>query len=347
MNNFSIFEECNDSLPSKASASIAIVPWGRLGDGVIFLILAENFRRAGYRVSYYSNAVYQMRHWLPQLEILPAPIPDQRHDLVAQHDIVINDICSPLVAGLSEQERAELASKTVSISTVDALPEHLRSPGATDGADSLLLRQPGLRKVLSSGGVIRGEKTGNRSMVDYAVEYCRDRCGLSDSCSYIALTPPAGIQHRCHSRRVAILPTTDAKKEYSPEKFIKVARELRRQDCDPHFIVLPEQVQKWRALAAPYPVHSFTSIDELATFIYESGVTLSNDSGGGHLASMLGVPTVTIYRKQGYFEYRPGWGQGVVVRPRITPKILGKRIWMPFLRSSDVAKSCLQQLTTE
>lgn len=321
--------------------SIAIIPMGRLGDGVIFLILADNFRRAGYHVTYYSDTLYQMREWLPQLTVLPAPGPEQRSEIIDRHDVVINDICSPLQAGLSEMECQELAQQTVSISTVSALPEHWQGNNILLSAQNLLQRRPELRKVLNSSGVINTSAHDDRSMVDYAVDYCQDRCGLKAASAHVNLTPPQDLIKQRYKRRIAIFPTTDAKKEYSPQRFIKVAEALSRQACEPHFIVLPGQLAQWETLAAGWPVHSFATIDELARFTYESAVVLSNDSGGGHLASMLGMPTVTIYRKQKDFEYRPGWGQGVVVRPVITPKLLGKRVWMPFLPPPRVARTCL------
>lgn len=327
--------------PNDLPVSVAIIPWGRLGDGVIFLILADNLRRAGYQVTYYSDTIYQMRQWLPQLTIFPAPGPEQRDAIIDRHDVVINDVCSPMQAGLSEAQCQDLARRTVSISTISALPEHWQSTELPVSAQDLLQRQPELHKLLNSSGVVRTSAHGDRTMVDYAVEYCQHRCGLSAASARVELAPPQGLVKQRHKRRIAIFPTTDAKKEYSPQRFIKVAEALSRHTCEPHFIVLPGQLEHWKKLAAGWPVHSFNAIDELASFIYESGIVLSNDSGGGHLASMLGLPTVTLYRKQDDFEYRPGWGQGVVVRPLITPKLLGKRVWMPFLSPSRVTRSCL------
>lgn len=37
---------------------------------------------------------------------------------------------------------------------------------------------------------------------------------------------------------------------------------------------------------------------ELASFIFESGTIVANDSGNGHLAPFLGVPSITICRKR-------------------------------------------------
>lgn len=325
-------------------AKVAIIPWDRLGDGVIFLVIAENFRRAGYRVSYYSNTLYQMRHWLPQLEILPAPQPDQLDDILSRHDVVLNDFCSPLSAGLPDRQREAVARKTVTLSTNLRLPDHWQLPPLPKPTPAVLEQHPELEQVLASDGMIRGEKTGGRSMVDFAVEYCRDRCGLPASSEEVAFTPPAGLQKAQHPRRVVIFPTTDAKKQYPAARFLKVAAILQGHGCDVEFVVMPEHLQRWRQLSSQWPVHAFEAIGDLAAFIYESGATLCNDCGGGHLSSLIGIPTVTIYRKRDYFEYRPGWGKGAVVRPLIVPKLLGKRVWKPFLPASLPARACLAVL---
>lgn len=342
-----IDKAANAPPPPTTVARIAIVPWDRLGDGVIFLVLAENFRRAGYRVSYFSNTIFQMRHWLPQLEILPSPHPSQLETLLSNHDFVLNDFCSTLSAGLPDREREAVARKTIAVSTNLEFPEHWQLPPLPKPAATLLHRHPELLRVLAAEGMIRGEKSGERCLVDYAVEYCRDRCGLGDSNADIDLSPPANLRKHRHRRRVVILPTTDAKKQYPASKFLRAAATLEKHGCDVQFVVMPDQCKRWRQLSPRWPVHCFASIDDLAAFIYESGVTLCNDSGGGHLSALLGVPSVTIYRKRDYFEYRPGWGKGVVVRPYIVPKLLGKRVWKPFLPPSRPAQACLDILDSQ
>lgn len=330
--------------PSKNNGSIAIVPWDTLGDGAIFLVLAENFRRAGFRVSYFSNAMYQMRNWLPQLDVKPSPEPSQKIDFLRRYDVIINDICSPLTAGQSTQNIESFSQKIVSISSNLDIPASLQPNRFSDSSKQVLQKKPTLEKVLMSNGTIRGEKKQGLTMVDYAVDYCKNRCGLIDASSKIELTPPLNLIKHHHSRRVVILPTTESKKEYSIDRFVKVAFMLSEENCDVQFVVLPSQIKKYRNLLNPWPVRSFDSVEPLANFIYESAVTLCNDSGGGHLSSMLGTPTVVIYRKRDFFEYCPGWGKSKVVRPYVVPKILGKRIWMPFLPPSSVAQACIEMI---
>ena len=78
---------------------------------------------------------------------------------------------------------------------------------------------------------------------------------------------------------------------------------------------------------------------------YESGAVIANDSGNGHLASFLGVPVVTIYRKRNpKFHWRPDWASATVVCPRLTLPGFRGDIWKPFVGVSDViaAQMCIR-----
>jgi len=46
---------------------------------------------------------------------------------------------------------------------------------------------------------------------------------------------------------------------------------------------------------------------------------------------MLGIPTITITRKNKNFVWRPGYNLGNVVSPIITLKFGGEHIWRPFI----------------
>ena len=54
-----------------AKARIALVAFSSLGDGLIYLMMAENLRLNGFAVTYFGNIGYQLRAWLPQFEIGP------------------------------------------------------------------------------------------------------------------------------------------------------------------------------------------------------------------------------------------------------------------------------------
>ena len=68
-----------------------------------------------------------------------------------------------------------------------------------------------------------------------------------------------------------------------------------------------------------------------------AGALVGNDSGNGHLASFLGIPTVTIYRKKNpHFHWRPDWKPARVVCPRLVLPGLRGPLWKPFVTVGDV-----------
>ncbi len=71
------------------------------------------------------------------------------------------------------------------------------------------------------------------------------------------------------------------------EKFLKVAAWLSREGYDPVFTVAPYEQSEWSG-----PL--FPQLEDLASFLYESGAFLGNDSGTGHLASLLKIPHLII-----------------------------------------------------
>lgn len=325
--------------------SIAVIPCGVLGDSMIVLVLAENLRRQGFNVTYYSDAAWQLKTWFGSLEILPSPKPENLEALIEKHDVILNDVFSPLTAPLSTEQKLQAASRLVMLSTVKDFKGLFKPPQIPANTRALFKTWPALERVINGAGRLRIEKREHWSMADHAANYCGERFGLDYKSKQVKLTPPTGLVAAKHPSRVMIFGTTGKEKQYSPGKMIAVARQLKKMGYQPRFIVLPHEVAAWERMARGIPVLSFSNLADLATLLYESGLAIANDSGGGHLASLLGVPTVTVYkRSRDQFEFRPGWSQGSVVRPYTDIKILGKRIWRLFLPPGKVVAASLALL---
>lgn len=99
------------------------------------------------------------------------------------------------------------------------------------------------------------------------------------------------------------------------------------------FILTPEEKKDWPEANAP----DFSTLIELAEFIAESGWMIGNDSGIGHLASCLGIPTLTICRSHmGANFWKPSWAYGkIIVPPSWIPNVKGLRLrdkkWQAFI----------------
>lgn len=139
--------------------------------------------------------------------------------------------------------------------------------------------------------------------------------------------PPPHLIHRRYPRRIAIhTGSSDKDKNWPLEKFMQVADFLKNQGYEPTFLPL------------------FPTLEELASFIYESGFFLGNDSGPGHIASCLNIPHLIIGRDQKQMElWRPGWLKGTILTPspwipNCKPLRIRKNWWKSLIPTKKVIK---------
>lgn len=128
---------------------------------------------------------------------------------------------------------------------------------------------------------------------------------------------PRHLLHRRLAKRVVIHPlASSAGKTWPAQAFIALARQLAQQGWQPCFVVPPANADIWREQAPDIELVALASLADLAELIYESGWCIGNDSGIGHLASALGLPTLSLFsRKKLAHRWRPGWGCNVVALP--------------------------------
>ena len=103
---------------------IALVSYDSLGDGLVYLMMAENLRLNGFRVTYYGNRISDLAGWFPQLSVRPYP-----EDLEAElrgFDLVL--YCPPSFVRhrLTEVEMRRLAERYVTSVSVGIFPSHWR-----------------------------------------------------------------------------------------------------------------------------------------------------------------------------------------------------------------------------
>jgi heptosyltransferase-3 len=322
-----------------ARARIALVAFSSLGDGLIYLMMAENLRLNGFAVTYFGNIGYQLRAWLPQFEIRPYPAVDEMDAALADFDLVVmsppqflRDRMDPATTDAMRRKWLLICQKTPDDWRFD-LTETKRAALAPDTFAAL-------RGLLDCGGSIRDRDYTTESVVDITLEYMQKRMGLAQLTRTVALTPPAGLQLRRHARRIVVSPDSawPQKKDWPPRAFLKLCRELQAQGDAPKIVVAPANHERWRKMPGNrFETPVFHDIGELAAYLYESGAVIANDSGNGHLASFLGVPVVTIYRKKNpKFHWRPDWAPARVVCPRLTLPGFRGEIWKPFVGVGDV-----------
>lgn len=166
-----------------------------------------------------------------------------------------------------------------------------------------------------------------KTMVDNVIASLQSLFGIEAS-SDNGLRPPKGLVHRRYEKRIAIHATSGTPfRNWPLKKFQKMASWATSVGFEPVF--LPQ----------------FPCLEELLSFIYESGYFLGNDSGPGHLASCLNIPHLIIGRDEKHMRHwRPGWGHGhVITPPQWIPNWKGFRVrenyWSNFISTSSVINS--------
>lgn len=279
--------------------SCAVVLSNAVGDSVMMMALVNNMVRNGYSPKVFGRVAQQLVDWFPWCDIVPVQPPpetsiDQRVVEVGLFDVVIELYQSRLGDSLSR------TGKSVALHTL-----------------------PGFKS------------TGDLTL-DRIVRAGASCLGLSDIDRSTGIVLPTRVTRLLASRRVVIHPTAShPEKMWDRSKFVALAQALIRKGLEPCFIVMPSELEEWRQEQDKgVPVFAFLSLDGIASVIAEAGWFIGNDSGPGHLASALGVPTVSLFMRRGLARtWRPGWGQcRVVLPPNLLPGArLRERFWQRML----------------
>lgn len=319
--------------------SVALVAFDSLGDGLIYLMIAENLRRNGYDVTCYGNIAYQMRRWLADLKVKAYPERDGFESAFDGYDLVIASPPQFLRDTMDEQKTEALRQKWLLI--CQKTPEswrfdHTARLKHTLGAAAF----EQLHGLMDCSGSIRFKRFGDESAVEMTLQYMRERMHLKAVGKEVRLSPPEGLQFRRNRKRIVVSPDSAGPeiKDWTPASFIALCHRLQARGYDPEIVVAPKHHERWAKMTGNvFATPCFPDIDRLCAHLYESGAVIANDSGNGHLASFLGIPVVTIYRKKNpLFHWRPDWGPGVVVCPALTIPWPGGALWKPFVRPTEV-----------
>jgi hypothetical protein len=271
--------------------------------------------------------------------VLPAPIGDSLIGLVLVNNLIRNGY-EPVVFGwVAEQLQ-------------DWFP-HVKvgRPDAWTGAfDTVIEFRPTTTGVsLSRSGRTlclsdMAEYSGSKHMVDRVVDVAVNVLRLRDVTRSNGLVVPPRIVRARMSDRVVIHPTgSHREKMWGRAKFLALSRALARRQLQPSFLVAPDELRDWSDIGGDgHEINALSNLDDVATWIAESAWFIGNDSGLGHLASSIGVPTLTLFMRRGLARsWRPGWGPGaVVLPPSVLPfGALKERLWKHMLTVRRVASA--------
>lgn len=307
---------------------VALVLSPAIGDSLLMMTVARNLRHHGIEVTVFGRQIRFLRDWFPGVDV--------QEDLAAGEPGAGHPAANFTTTGVPAP--ADLAPRLSGFDYV--LQMHRNKPFI--GLEHCHPR------VIFLDHLCRARLP--ESMADRLARFCRNDLGLASAHKSNGMTAPAGLQHRKYPLRVAIHPTAStADKCWLASRFIRLALELRELGFSPEFVVAPQERADWLhierlGLALP----DLGSLDGVASWVFESGWFIGNDSGIGHLASSLHIPTLSLFMRRGLAHtWRPDWGAGqVLIGSTYLPTgFLKERYWKYMLSVRQVSRA-FEQLRT-
>jgi heptosyltransferase III len=141
--------------------------------------------------------------------------------------------------------------------------------------------------------------------------------GITEATKENGIVIPKGLKHRHYKKRVVIHPMSlDPRRCWKFSKFLKLSRWLKKETWEPQIVMTQEERKQFPIEDTTLLAPLFPSLAELAAYLYESGLFIGNNSGVGHLASNLNVPTLSLFARESYASiWRPGWRPGSIAIP--------------------------------
>lgn len=274
---------------------VAVLPSKGIGDALMMMVASHRLHCLGFSVTTFSGHLLQLCDWFEGHDFAVRPSIEELETALAPFDyIVFQHENTPFAKALITLHQ-EKKIKTLSI--LYAIYEPHKHPPLTP-----------LDRVFNE----------KKPMVDNIARAIASLLGLSDISKNNGLLPPESLLHRRYKNRVLLHPTSsDPKRNWPAEKFLKIARCLHEEGFYPVFTVSPEEFPHWNALLqGEFELPQFSSLADLACYAYEVGYLIGNDSGVGHLCSNLQIPTLILSNRKRHMSlWRPAWYRGEITTP--------------------------------
>ncbi len=281
----------------------AIITSKGLGDGLIMLVAASHLKRLGYTVDIFNPHLQELEKWLPDYKLKKTPDFFDLKELKNYNKIFCQYSNTEQIKKLS-QKRKEL--KHFAFIYPSFNPQ-------------------------KSGNLKQDEFVcfSNRPLVESLQLMGKKIFKLKNPGKQLDLKIPKHLIFQKHTKRILIHPTSTCPiRTWHKKKFLKFAEKLKKQNFEVAFIMSLSERKDWlEVLTKGFLLPKLQTLNDLASYIYESAILIGNDSGPVHLASLLNLPNMIITNDPKRLKlWQPGWRKAVLVFP---PK------WVPnfkFLR---------------
>ena len=302
------------------SLSVALLPSSSLGDGLIHAVIANNLRRNGCEVRYFHDAMRQLADYVEGYRIEPVPDYNAVHDVLADTEVILYDSTAPFTQRMPSEIAAWFAANGVCYGVTHHAPVHTSITPEALARRALPAHEKQAAAFAQLNISLRQTGPGwpRKPVVRQLADRFAERLQLKDKTYANGLMVPRPDGAAAGSR-VIIHPTSSSPaKNWPPDRFLELARLLSREGWEPVVTVSPPEQAEWQAqIGADAELRVFPSLKELAAFYATAAAFIGNDSGAGHLASSIGLPTVLIYKRwRRHPPWRHGWAPTRVVFAR-------------------------------
>lgn len=292
----------------------AVISCLGLGDGLLALVLSNNLKINHRSVDTFHPFLDQLQNWFPHLPIAPFSGEDALLATYQEFFFIYDKKMDKVI----ERCYREYPQST-----------YVLNPIATPKCDYRYWDV--------------GRFNGKFPFADNLMHFCQNVLKLDHATKKNGIQIPNNLTPQRFPKRVVIHPSSSRPSKNWPKgKFIELCKELEKEGFEPAWILTKQERSEWPDAAyAP----EFSDLEEIAAFVAESGLMIGNDSGIGHLASCLSLPTVTICRHGMVADFwKPSWSKGaVVLPPKWIPNVKGLRFrdrhWQKFVSVQHVLQA--------
>jgi heptosyltransferase III len=273
----------------------AIIPCRGIGDALLMMIAAHQLLQAGFETHVFHPLIGQLKDWFPSGHIFHPFLPE---DLTSYSLVIAQNDNSIYLQTL----RASFPSLILFYPTYF----------------------PHKHRLSPHDYIFDPNQTMVANIADAMAQLLK-RPFSSDNGLKLPTHLETTVKLQRNPLRIAIHPTSsDPKKNWPFKRFISLSQKLKKRGWHPFFLIY----EKEKIAPTHEEVIQVKDLENWARLIYEVGFVIGNDSLAGHLASNLGIPTLTIGNCDKRLRlWRPGWREGKVILPsRYLPNFKGLRL---------------------
>ena len=310
---------------------IGIFPSAGLGDGIIQLILAQNLARLELCVDYFHHFIVDLNDYVGLINVYD-PHEKDLEKLLTMYDVILIDSGAKGIdlSKFYNKFRDKIATYTLGQINPYSIRKKQRLFNPYFNAPKLLINNHQVEFDRFNGKSLRAPPYLGLSVADQIVHFLKSNLLVKSAFVELDFSWPQHWVKQKNINKILIHPCSSSEnKNWLAQRYIELARNLKQQGYMPVFTVSPDERNDWvKLIGNQFPMPCFESLDCLARYYYESGMLIGNDSGNGHLASAVGLPTITIVnRRSRNFAWRPKWSRNKVIKPLISRKLVGNYYW--------------------